>query len=200
MSWNRWSPRLAALALLACQSGGTRTAAHAELDGYLSDYAQQYQRLSYESNLAEWESNTRIVEGDSSNAVRTRRSNEALARFVGSNENIARIRTYLKDRDRLSPLQARQLEVMLYLAAEKPETAADVVAQRIAAEAAQTEKLYGFQFKLNGKPLTANAIDDSLRTSRTTADSAGGMGSIEGSRPRPQAGTRSVCETCEIRW
>ncbi len=166
MSWSRWGPRLAALALLACHSGGARTAANAELDGYLSEYARQYQRLSYESSLAEWASNTRIVEGDSSNAIRTRRANEALARFVGSNENIARIRGYLKDRDRLSPLQARQLEVMLYLAAEKPETAGDVVAQRIAAEAAQTEKLYGFQFKLNGKAVTANAIDDSLRTSR----------------------------------
>ncbi|MDF3053530.1 MAG: peptidase, partial [Geminicoccaceae bacterium] len=166
MSWNRWGPRVATLALLACQSGGARTAANTELDGYLSDYAQQYQRLSHESNLAEWASNTRIVEGDSSNAVRTRRANEALARFVGSNQNIARIRGYLKERDRLTPLQARQLEVMLYLAAEKPETAGDVVAQRIAAEAAQTEKLYGFQLKLNGKAVTANEIDDSLRISR----------------------------------
>ena len=166
MSWNRWGARLAVLGILGCQSDGAGTAANAEVDGYLSNYAQQYQRLSYESNLAEWASNTRIVEGDSSNAVRTRRANEALARFVGSNENIARIRGYLKDRDRLTPLQARQLEVMLYLAAEKPEPAGALVAQRIAAEAAQTEKLYGFQFKLNGKPVTANAIDDSLRTIR----------------------------------
>lgn len=157
---------LTLVALLACQSDAARPAAGGELDTYLSAYGKEYQRLSNESALAEWESNTRIVEGDSANAIRTRRANEALARFVGSNENIGRIRGYLRDRDRLSPLQARQLEVMLYLAAEKPETVAEVVAERIAAEASQTEKLHGFQFKLNGKPVTTNAIDESLRTSR----------------------------------
>lgn len=157
---------LAASALLACQPGGAGPSANAELDSYLAAYSREYQRLGYESQLAEWASNTRIVEGDSSNATRTRQANEALARFVGSNQNISKIRGYLKDRDRLSPIQARQLEVMLYLAAEKPEVAAEVVAQRIAAEAAQTETLYGFQFKLSGKAVTANEIDELLRTSR----------------------------------
>jgi peptidyl-dipeptidase A len=157
---------LPALLLLSCQSGAARPTANAELDAYLTQYGHEYQNLSKQSNLAEWASNTRIVEGDSTNSVRTRRANEALARFVGSNENIARIRGFLKDRGRLSPLQARQLDAMLYLAAEKPASAAAVVADRIAAEAAQTEKLYGFQFSLNRKPITANAIDDSLRSSR----------------------------------
>ena len=156
---------LGLLILLSCRSG-TSQSANAKLDAYLSEYGREFQRLSHESGLAEWESNTHIVEGDSTNSVRTRRANEALARFVGSNENIDRIRGYLKDRDRLSPLQARQLDAMLYLAAEKPASAAAVVAERIAAEAAQTEKLYGFQFRLNRKPVSANAIDDSLRISR----------------------------------
>ncbi|MDQ3222478.1 MAG: M2 family metallopeptidase, partial [Gemmatimonadota bacterium] len=156
---------LALLVLLGCQSGASRSA-NADLDDYLAQYGQEYQRLNYESALAEWESNTRIVEGDSTNSTRTRRANEALARFVGSNENIARIQDYLKDRDRLSPLQARQLDAMLYLAAEKPASAGAAVAERIAAEAAQTERLYGFQFRINRKPVTANAIDDSLRISR----------------------------------
>jgi peptidyl-dipeptidase A len=159
--------KLALLVVLgACQGNGARPAHNAELETYLSDYAKEYQRLSYASQLAEWQSNTHIVKGDSTNAIRTRKANEALARFVGSNDNIAKIRGYLKDRAALSPLQARQLDVMLYIAAEKPETAAPVVARRIAAEAAQTEKLYGFQFKLKGKAITPNAIDDSLTTSR----------------------------------
>jgi peptidyl-dipeptidase A len=153
------------LALAACRSGTSR-AANADLDVYLARYGQDYQQLYRESQLAEWESNTRIVEGDSTNSIRTRRANEALARFVGSNENITRIQGYLRDRDRLSPIQARQLDAMLYLAAEKPASAGAVVAERIAAEAAQTEKLYGFEFRLDRKPITANAIDDSLRISR----------------------------------
>ena len=156
-----------ALLLLACQAGGAGTTPSPELQSYLGRYSTEYQRLSNASALAEWESNTRIVEGDSTNAVRTRHANEALAKFVGSNENIEKIRGFLKDKDRLSPLQVRELEMMLYFAAEKPETAADVVARRIAAETEQTEKLYGFQFKLRHKPITPNAIDDSLRGSRT---------------------------------
>ena len=100
------SALLGLLVLLACQSGTSRSA-KVDLDAYLSQYGQEFQRLSYESALAEWESNIHIVEGDSTNAVRTKRANEALARFVGSNDNIARIRGYLEDRDRLSPLQGR---------------------------------------------------------------------------------------------
>src|SRR5215210_8940413 len=109
--------RLLMLCLLACKPGSAAAPTNAELDGFLSEYAREYQRLGYESQLAEWQSNTRIVEGDSTNAVRTRRANEALARFVGSNENIARIRGYLKEREKLSSAQVRQLEMMLYFAA-----------------------------------------------------------------------------------
>lgn len=43
--------------------------ADADVDSYLSRYGQEFQRLSYESALAEWESNTRIVERDSTNSV-----------------------------------------------------------------------------------------------------------------------------------
>jgi peptidyl-dipeptidase A len=154
------------LVLPACQPRAASTPANPELEGYLTGYAKEYQRLTYESQLAEWQSNTHIVEGDSGNAVRTRRANEALARFVGSNDNISHIRGYLKDRNKLTSSQVRQLEMMLYFAAEKPASAAEIVARRIAAEAAQTEKLYGFQFRLNGKPVSANAIDDSLRVGR----------------------------------
>jgi peptidyl-dipeptidase A len=157
--------RLSMLVLLACQAGSAAGSADPEVDEYLAEYAKEYQRLTYESQLAEWQSNTRIVEGDSTNAVRTRRANEALAGFVGSNHNITRIRRYLKNREKLTPSQARQLEMMLYFAAEKPASAAGIVAQRIAAEAAQTEKLYGFQFRLNGTPVSVNAIDESLRIS-----------------------------------
>ena len=41
--------------------------------------------------------------------------------------------------------------MMLYFAAEKPETAADVVSRRIAAETAQTESLYGYPVPVSGK-------------------------------------------------
>jgi peptidyl-dipeptidase A len=166
-------PRLfvcAIVILLGCRADAEPVPNNPEVEAYLASYSKEYQRLNYASTLAEWQSNTHIVEGDSSNAIRTRRANEALARFVGSAENISKIKGYLEHRDRLTPLQARQLEVMLYNAAEKPQTVAGVVAERIAAETEQSEKLYGFQFQLHGKPLTPNAIDDSLRTSKRLAE------------------------------
>lgn len=156
--------------LLGCGARAEHSSANSQLENFLSGYNQTFQRLTYASQLAEWESNTHIVDGDSTNAVRTRRANEDLARFVGSSGNIAQIQKFLEHRDRLSPLDARELDVMLYAAAEKPQTAAEVVSERIVAETKQTETLYGFQFKLHGKPVTPNQIDDALRSSRKLAD------------------------------
>ncbi len=136
-----------------------------EVESYLTGYAEEYQQLYYESGLAEWESNTHIVEGDTTNAARTRRANEALAAFVGSAENIERIRGYLERRSELTPLQERQLRAMLYEAAESPGTIPDVVSERIAAEAEQSENLFGFTFRLRGEEITPNEIDALLRTS-----------------------------------
>ena len=149
-----------ALMLTACQADLRR-----EVDQYLERYADEMQGLYYESSQAEWASNTHIVEGDTTNAARTRRANEALAAFVGSVENIERIRGFLDQRDRLAPLQVRQLEAMLYAAANQPGTEPELVAERIAAETEQVERLYGFEFTLDGEPITPNRIDQLLRES-----------------------------------
>lgn len=144
--------------------------AQADAQAYLDSYAAEFQRLYYASALAEWESNTRIVAGDSSNAVRTKAANEAYARFVGSVANIERIRGFLGQKERLTTLQARQLEAMLYAAANQPQTVPDVVRRRIAAETEQTEKLYGYTFTVNGREVTPNQIDSTLRSSVNLAD------------------------------
>jgi peptidyl-dipeptidase A len=161
---------LALVLLIGCRADAQLGGGNPEVQAYLAGYGKEYQRLSYASALAEWASNTHIVEGDSTNAVRTRQANEALARFVGSTENIQKIQRYLSKKEELTPLQVRELEVMLYLAAEKPQTAADLVSRRIAAEAAQTETLYGYQFRLRGNPVTPNDIDQALRTSKRLPD------------------------------
>lgn len=145
-------------------------AAQAEAQAYLDSYEDEFQRLYYASALAEWASNTHIVEGDSTNARRTKAANEAYASFVGSVANIERIRGYLAQKDRLTPIQVRQLEAMLYAAANQPQTVPDVVRRRIAAETEQTEKLYGFTFMVGGKPVTPNQIDSTLRNSTNMAD------------------------------
>ena len=148
--------------LTGCVDVGLRL----EVDEFLRSYESEYQRLSYEWSEADWASNTHIVEGDSTNAVRTRGAHEAYLAFVGSTENINAIRGYVAQRDQLAPLQVRQLERMLYDAAQGPQTVPDVVRDRVAAEAEQNERLYGFEYHMDGRAVTPNEIDAILRTSR----------------------------------
>ena len=160
-------------ALPACASSHTpspassraSSAVRGEVESYLESYDSTFKRLNYANQLAQWASNTHIVAGDSTNAVRARETGLALSRFVGSIENIERIKGYLGHRAELDPIQIRRLEIMQYNAADAPQTIPDVVRERLVAENAQVEKLYGFQFSLNGKPITPNAIDDILHTS-----------------------------------
>ncbi len=166
----------AATLLGGCASGsGTAgniagTVTQAAVQAYLDSYEKEYQRLYIASSEAQWASNTRIIEGDSTNAVRQRAADEALNAFVGSSENIARIRAFLAAGSVVTPLQKRQLEAMLYNAGTGPQTVADVVKRRIAADAAQTEKLYGYRFTVNGREVTPNQIDSVLRNSSNLAD------------------------------
>ena len=167
-------PRLAVLlALSACASAPTPAptspaaprAFRPEVESYLESYDSTFKRLNYASQLAQWASNTHIVAGDSTNAVRARETGLALSRFVGSVENIERIKGYLNHRAELDPIQIRRLETMQFNAADAPQTMPDVVRARLVAENAQVERLYGFQFSLHGEPVTPNDIDDILQTS-----------------------------------
>lgn len=137
---------------------------------FLAQWQRDYQRLYYEAQQADWASNTRIVEGDSTNAVRTRRAREALSAYVGSTATVERVRGFLAQRDRLDELQVRQLERILYMAAEAPQTVPELVRERIAAETRQVETLYGHEFTLGGKAVTPNEIDRILRESEDAAE------------------------------
>lgn len=144
-----------ALFFAACDEQPVQQEAQAFLDSYSSTYLDLY----YTSSLAEWNSNTRIIEGDTTNAAATRAANEALAAFTGSVENIEKARALLQQREKLTPLQEKQLEKILYLAANSPQTVPDLVKARIKAETEQTEKLYGHRFTIDGKEVSANEID-----------------------------------------
>jgi peptidyl-dipeptidase A len=137
--------------------------AEKEAQDFLAGYNDEFKKLYYESAEAEWRSNTMIVEGDTVNAYQTRMANEALAAFTGSKENIEKARELLELRDQLTGLTAKQLEKVLYMAANNPQTVPDVVKARIKAEALQTEKLYGFDFEIGGESITTNDIDTRLK-------------------------------------
>ncbi len=155
-SWSCTSPAPESPTGLAASALGSEVQAH------LERYDADYQALARASSEAQWLSNTHIVEGDDTNAKRTEAAEEALAAFTGSVENIETARRFLARASELAPLQVRELERILFLAGDNPATIPEIVKARIATETAQTEKLYGFAFTLDGKEVTPNQIDEAL--------------------------------------
>lgn len=153
------------LLTVACQAPeeveDPATRAQAFLDGYYAEYLPLY----YEANKAEWASNTKIVEGDDTNRQRTEAANQALSAFTGSTELIETTKSLLAEKEALTDLQVRELDRILRAAANFPQTTPDLVERRIAAEALQTEKLYGFDFQVDGASITPNEIDNRLVSS-----------------------------------
>ncbi|MCZ6765414.1 MAG: M2 family metallopeptidase, partial [bacterium] len=119
---------------------------------------------------AEWASNTRIVEGDTTNTYKARMANEALAAFTGGVENIEHARKFLEHRSDLSTLQVKQLDKILYMAANNPQTVPDLVKARIKAETELNEQLFGYDFKIDGESVTTADIDKILRESDDLAE------------------------------
>ena len=91
---------------------------------------------------------------------------KALAAFNGSPALIRETRNLLAERDRLRPVTVRQLEKVLFSAAEGPMTNPALTAERIAAETRQQSILNSYVYKLDGMPITANGIEKLLDTSR----------------------------------
>ncbi|MEM1178155.1 MAG: M2 family metallopeptidase [Acidobacteriota bacterium] len=134
----------------------------AETQAFLDGYTEQFLGLYYDLSQAEWAANTRIVEGETEAIEAQKAAHGAFAAYTGSVEVIEQVRGFLEKRDQLQPLQVRQLEAMLYRAANNPQTVPELVERRIAAEAAQTEKLYGFRYTLDGREVSTNDLDDFL--------------------------------------
>jgi hypothetical protein len=96
---------------------------YTDVKAYLEMYNQKYQELLIASNLAEWDLNTHIVEGDATNAEKAQKANAAFATFTGSNENINAAKAFLAKKSQLTPIQVKQLEFILYAAGANPEAA-----------------------------------------------------------------------------
>jgi peptidyl-dipeptidase A len=157
------------LFFVACKSG-TNTdkeheAARSRVQTFLDSYNNKYQRLYTTSSEAQWKSNTYIKEGDSSTSKATDEANKAMAEFTGSIAVIDSVKAFLKLKDVLTPLQVRQLEVILYVAANNPQSMKDMVDKRIKAETQQINDLFGYNFMLNGKKVSTNDIDKVLNES-----------------------------------
>lgn len=151
--------------LFSCGSRNNTKAYQKEVQTKLDAYNIRWQELLKNSAEAEWALNTQIREGDSLTGKKAEEANKAFAEFTGSKENIDFARETLKEKNRLTPLQIKQLETILFMAGASPETAGKLVDERIAAETEQTKTLFGFDFTLDGKSVTTNEIDEILKSS-----------------------------------
>jgi peptidyl-dipeptidase A len=161
------SALVACVLFAACRSGEVgleKQRLRAGADEFLGAYTARFCELYRASNEAQWTANISIVEGDDTNQKRQQEADEALAEFTGSVENIERARGLLAHGDSLTEIQRLQLESVLFRAASGPQTIADVVKRRIAAETEQNKKLHGFAFTLDGAEITPNDIDSGMRT------------------------------------
>jgi peptidyl-dipeptidase A len=140
------------------------------VQAYIDQYSETFKQLSTVSNEAQWQSNIRIIDGDSTNAIASNRAQEQMADFTGNITNIQLVQRYLAQKDLLTPLQVKELKSILYKAANNPQSVKEIVTERIKAETKQTEKLFGFDYKIDGKSVSANDIDERLSKQLNLAD------------------------------
>ena len=141
-----------------------------EVQKFIDAYTARYLDLYKVSSEADWASNTLIIEGVDTIDNVSKLANEAMSKHTGSVEVIEKVKGYLKNQEGLTPLQVRQLETMLYAAANNPQTEPELVKERIAAENKQNSELFGFAFKVDGKEVTPNEIDKVLEGSANQAE------------------------------
>lgn len=160
---------VSAIILSSCGGGNSENTEQKEAQAFIDRYTEKYVQLYKNSSEAQWKSNTEIKEGDSTNMLAARKADEEMAAFTGSKGNIDSAKLYLEKAGKLTDIQKKQLELILYAAANNPQTIPDVVKSRIAAENAQTQKLYGYQYMLNGKKVSTNDIDEILKKEKDVA-------------------------------
>src|SRR5437762_5792938 len=150
------------IALISSAFAETKSPIQERADRFLSLANAGYQALYRVNSEAQWLAVTNVTPEHDAAAEA---SGKAYAAFNGNPAIINQTRELLTHEKELSELTVRQLKQLLLNAAEGPMTNPDLVAKRVAAETKQASTLNGFEFKLNGQPITANQIDDRLEKS-----------------------------------
>jgi peptidyl-dipeptidase A len=132
-------------------------------DHFLTLVNEGFRALTTVQNEAQWRAATDVTPAHD---AASETAGQAMAAFTGSPALITEARELLSHKAELDPLTVRQLERVLLNAGEGPMTNPALVAARVAAETQQASILNSFVFRLDGKPIAVNTIDDSLETSR----------------------------------
>ncbi len=169
---------LSALFFLACvvagcshlntvQDGNKTLHSDPAVQAFLDQYTTSYVSLGTASNEASWIASTDVSEAHTQAKIAAA---QRYSEFSGSTEVLSTLRTFLKKKNDLPELQARQIQAAYLEASEAPGTIPEVVKALITAGARQSAALDGFAFKMkqvdgSEKAVTPNDIDDLLRDS-----------------------------------
>jgi peptidyl-dipeptidase A len=138
-----------------------------EAAAFLADYASELQRLYTDLNEAQWIASTDVSDEHTQAAIEAR---NRFDEFVGAPDRMDAIASFRERAWAQAPVTNRQCDRAWLMAAEAPGTLPELVRQRAAAEARQSQTQDGFTFRLQlqgqpSRPVTANDIDEILRTS-----------------------------------
>jgi peptidyl-dipeptidase A len=131
-------------------------------DHFLALANAGYRALATVNQEAQW---TAVTDVTSEHDAASEAAGKAYAAFNGNPALIKEAQDLLSHQGELNEITVRQLKQLLLNAAEGPMSNPDLVKQRVEAETRQASILNSFEFKLDGKPITANQIDDLLKTS-----------------------------------
>ena len=159
---------VAALSMSAwsCQS---EESAQQRADRFLAMYNSIAQKIYAVAGDANWKASTDVTAMHVGERIGADR---AFGAFAGSSYVIEETKALLAQSAQLNDLTRRQLDKILLAASQYPGTIPDVVNRRIEQEAKQSAVLDSFPFcaERRGekclKPVTANEIDNTLRSSR----------------------------------
>src|SRR6266516_7837613 len=157
-----FSPILMFLLLPSIAFAATESPLQERADRFLKLANAGYQALFRVNSEAQWAAVTDVTPEHDAAAEAT---GKAYAAFNGNPAIINQTRDLLTHEKELNELTVRQLKQLLLNAAEGPMTNPDLVARRVAAETKQASILNGFEFNMNGQPITVNQIDDKLEKS-----------------------------------
>lgn len=142
---------------------------------FLDDYHSLLSRLYTLDANASWDAATDVSDR---NEGRATSASQATAAFVGDPRIIAAARAWKARAAELSPLQARQIDAILYTSGDAPGDQTELVNARLAAETRLRGVQDSFSYCLEARdaagvcpnPLSANDIDAKLRASTDPAE------------------------------
>lgn len=146
----------------AADAAAKKSAIQDQADRFLALVNAGYQALYKVNSMAQWDA---VRDVTPAHDAASETASRAYAAFNGNPAVISEARELLTHKAELNPLSVRELNQVLLNAAEGPMTNPVLVERRIQSETRQASFLNSFQFKLDGKPITANEIDNRLGAS-----------------------------------